>query len=177
MSAALLEIGRRRPSTGWQMKKGAVMLERIWKLAFTFAGILGVLAIIFVFTGGSYSHETIGDSGFRASIRIGGKGSIHLILGSMSIALLILGAIFLVASKQAQHNDKARAFGEFLQNLHRSESDCKVAGVCGGLAEGTAIPSWSWRMLFLVLTFCFGVGLLPYIILWICFPVRKIQAS
>ena len=154
------------------------MLERIGKLAFTFALILGVLAIIFVFTGGSYSHETTGDSGFRMGIRLGGgKGSVPVILGSISVALLILGGIFLVVSKQAQQNDKARAFGEFLQKLHRSEADCKVAGVCGGLAEGTAIPSWSWRMLFLVLTFCFGIGLIPYIILWICFPVRKIQAS
>jgi len=153
------------------------MLERIWKLAFTLALILGILAIILVFTGGSYSHETTGDSGFRASITIGGKGSLHLILGSISIVLLILGGTFLVISKRARHNDKARAFGELLQKLHRSESDCKVAGVCGGLADGTAIPSWAWRMLFLVLTFCFGVGLLPYIILWICFPVRQIKAS
>ena len=153
------------------------MLERIWKLAFTFALILGVLAIILVFTGGSYSHETTGDSGFSASITIGGKGSVHLILGSISIALLILGGTFLVISKRAQHNDKARAFGVFLQKLHRSTSDCKVAGVCGGLAEGTAIPSWAWRMLFLVLTFCFGVGLPPYIILWMCFPVRQIESN
>jgi phage shock protein C len=154
------------------------MLERIWKLALTIGLVLGIIAIILVFTGGSYTHETSSDSGFRMSIRLAaGKGSMPVILGSISLTLLILGGIFLVVSKQAPHNDKARVFAEFLQKLHRSESDCKVAGVCGGLAEGTAIPSWSWRMLFLVLTFCFGVGLLPYIILWICLPVRQAQAS
>ena len=154
------------------------MLERIWKLAFTLALILGALAIILVFTGGSYSHQSTGDSGFRMHIRFGAESrSLSIMLGVISIALFILGATFLVFSKQASRNDKARAFGEFLQKLHRSESDCKVAGVCGGLADGTAIPSWAWRMLFLVLTFCFGIGLIPYIILWICFPVRQIQSS
>jgi phage shock protein C len=154
------------------------MLERIWKLAFTLALVLGVLAIILFFTGGSYSHQSTGNSGFRIDIGLGtDSGSLSMILGIISIAMLILGATFLVFSKQAQHNDKARALGEFLQKLHRSESDCKVAGVCGGLADGTPIPSWAWRMLFLVLTFCFGIGLVPYIILWICFPVRQVQAS
>ncbi len=154
------------------------MLKRISKLAFTIGLVLGVLAIILAFTGGSYSHESTGDTGFRMSIRLGtGNGSIPTILGAFSIALLVLAATFLVVSKQAQHNNKARAFGEFLQKLHRSDSDTKVAGVCGGLADGTPIPSWTWRMLFLVLTFCFGVGLLPYLILWACLPVQQPQTS
>ena len=158
--------------------KRADKIDRIWKLAFTIGIILGVLAIILVFTGGSFSHQSTGDSGFRLNISFGTEsGSIPMILGVISIAMLILGATFLISSKQAQHNNKARAFGQFLQKLHRSESDTKVAGVCGGLADGTPIPSWAWRMLFLVLIFCFGVGLLPYIILWICMPVRQIQAS
>ncbi len=154
------------------------MLERISKLALTIALMLGILAIILGFVGGSYFHQSTGDSGFRMSIRLGtGDSPLPVILGSLSIASLIVGALFLVAAKQSHHGSKARAFGEVLQKLHRSESDCKIAGVCGGLAEGTPIPSWVWRMLFLILAFCFGVGVLPYIVLWICLPVRQIHAN
>jgi phage shock protein C len=157
--------------------EGASMLNRICKVAFTTGLVLGVLAIILVFTGSHYSHQSTGDSGFRMSVRLdAGHGSMSVILGSLSIALLVSAAVLLVVSKQTPHNDRARTFGEFLQKLHRSESDCKVAGICGGLADGTPIPSWAWRMLFLVLTFCFGVGVPPYIILWLCLPVQKIQA-
>lgn len=154
------------------------MLVHISRLAFTIGLILGVLAIILMFTGGSYSYQSTSGSGISISIRLGAeKGSVPIILGSISIVLLILGAALLVASKQAKSDNKAHAFGGFLQELHRSKSDCKIAGVCGGIADGTPIPSWAWRMLFLVLTLCFGMGLLPYIILWICLPVQRIQAS
>jgi hypothetical protein len=76
------------------------MLERICKLTLMIGLILGLVAIILIFTGGSYSHETTSDSGFRMSIKIGGgKGSQSVILGSVSIALLIVAGIFLVVSK------------------------------------------------------------------------------
>jgi len=154
------------------------MPERIWKVAFTLGLLLGILAIVLAFSGSSYSHESTGETGFKLNINIGsGDGTVSMILGAVSISLLVFGAAFLIGAKQANSSNKTRAFCEFLQKLHRLEADCKIAGVCGGLADGTPVPSWAWRMLFLVLTFCFGIGVLPYIILWICLPVQKTQAS
>src|SRR3954447_21754956 len=58
----------------------------------------------------------------------------------------------------------------WLHRLCRSSRDSWIGGVCGGLGESTPLPSWSWRALFLVMLFFFGVGVIPYIVLWICLP-------
>jgi len=56
------------------------------------------------------------------------------------------------------------------QSLRRSAVDQKIAGICGGFGEHTPIPSWMWRVLFLATLFCGGMGLIAYVILWICMP-------
>jgi phage shock protein PspC (stress-responsive transcriptional regulator) len=57
-----------------------------------------------------------------------------------------------------------------LQALRRSVADCQVAGVCGGLGAYTPIPAWLWRVAFVALIFAGGVGLLAYVLLWLCVP-------
>jgi phage shock protein PspC (stress-responsive transcriptional regulator) len=54
--------------------------------------------------------------------------------------------------------------------FRRSTSDRWLGGVCGGIARSTGIESWVWRLLFAVLFFCGGAGLLAYILLWIFVP-------
>jgi phage shock protein C len=54
--------------------------------------------------------------------------------------------------------------------MRRSISDRWVGGVCGGLARATGIESWACRLLFAVLTFFGGFGLLIYLLLWIFVP-------
>ncbi|MBI4528050.1 MAG: PspC domain-containing protein [Deltaproteobacteria bacterium] len=61
-------------------------------------------------------------------------------------------------------------FWEALRNLRKSSTDKKIAGVCGGFGEHTPIPAWIWRAVFLILVFAWGLGLIAYIILWICMP-------
>lgn len=56
------------------------------------------------------------------------------------------------------------------RDLKKSSVDTKVAGVCGGFGEYTPLPSWMWRVIFLVSLFIGGLGLITYIILWICMP-------
>ncbi len=56
------------------------------------------------------------------------------------------------------------------RDLKKSAVDTKLAGVCGGFGEYTPLPSWLWRVIFLVSLFIGGLGLLTYIILWICMP-------
>lgn len=58
----------------------------------------------------------------------------------------------------------------WLQNLTKSDSDKWIGGVCGGLGEHSPIPSWVWRVLFVL--FFFGPGLFIYILLWIFVPTK-----
>jgi phage shock protein C len=62
------------------------------------------------------------------------------------------------------------SFTAFLRALSKSEKDSWIGGVCGGLGEHTPLPSWVWRMVFLLLMFGYGFGFGLYIILWICLP-------
>ncbi len=62
--------------------------------------------------------------------------------------------------------------GNWLQNLTKSDSDKWISGVCGGLGESSPIPSWAWRLLFIMLLICFGTGVLLYILLWIFVPSK-----
>ena len=56
------------------------------------------------------------------------------------------------------------------KKLMRSRSDCRIAGVCGGLGEYLAIDSTWIRIIMLILLFNLCQGLLLYIILWIAMP-------
>lgn len=56
------------------------------------------------------------------------------------------------------------------RDLKKSLIDKKIAGVCGGFGEYTPLPSWMWRVIFLISLFLGGLGLISYIILWICMP-------
>ncbi len=58
----------------------------------------------------------------------------------------------------------------WLQRFRRSSTDSWIAGICGGLGEVTPVPSWTWRVIFLCLVLYGGVGILLYLILWICTP-------
>ena len=58
-----------------------------------------------------------------------------------------------------------------LNALRRSRSDKWIAGVCGGIARSTGVESWVYRLLFAILFFFGGAGLLLYVLLWIFVPV------
>ena len=57
-----------------------------------------------------------------------------------------------------------------LKSARRSSTDRWIGGVCGGLGAVTPVPSWLWRALLLFFVLAFGVGLLLYVVLWICIP-------
>jgi len=57
-----------------------------------------------------------------------------------------------------------------LRRLSKAKDDRWIGGVCGGLGKHTLVPSWTWRVIFLLLFFCFGTGLLIYILLWVFMP-------
>jgi phage shock protein C len=59
-----------------------------------------------------------------------------------------------------------------LNALRRSLSDRWIAGVCGGIARATGVESWLCRLLFAILLFFGGAGLVLYVLLWIFVPVE-----
>lgn len=56
------------------------------------------------------------------------------------------------------------------KRLFRDENDKVLGGVCAGLANYFGIDRTIVRVIFVVLIFSFGFGLIPYFILWIALP-------
>ena len=58
-----------------------------------------------------------------------------------------------------------------MKRLYRSETDKKIAGVCGGLARYFNIDTTIIRLIFVVLLLPGWLpGFLPYIVMWIVIP-------
>ncbi len=55
----------------------------------------------------------------------------------------------------------------------RSGSDKKIAGVCAGVANYFDMDPTIVRVIWGVLAFCYGAGIVAYIILWIIAPVAS----
>ncbi len=58
------------------------------------------------------------------------------------------------------------------KRFYLSNTDRKIAGVCGGLGEFFQIDPVIFRIIFVVLSFLGGVGVLLYLILWLVAPKR-----
>ena len=59
-----------------------------------------------------------------------------------------------------------------LHQLKRSLTDRWIGGVCGGLATLSNMPSWTWRILFLLTTLLHGAGIVAYLLMWIFVPLN-----
>lgn len=62
------------------------------------------------------------------------------------------------------------------RKLYLSNTDSKIAGVCGGLAEFFGVDSTLLRLVFLFAFFFGGSGLLIYLMCWVVIP-RNSQAG
>ncbi len=58
------------------------------------------------------------------------------------------------------------------KRFYRSATDCKIAGVCGGLGEYFGIDPLLVRIAFVVAVWFAGVGFWTYILLWLLAPKR-----
>jgi phage shock protein PspC (stress-responsive transcriptional regulator) len=54
--------------------------------------------------------------------------------------------------------------------LRRSLADRWVGGVCGGVGHWLGVESWIVRLAFAVAVVFAGIGLIPYVLLWIFVP-------
>ena len=61
-----------------------------------------------------------------------------------------------------------------MKKLYRSETDKKIAGICGGLGEYFDVDPTVWRVIFIILLLPGGIpGLIPYLILWLIVPTES----
>lgn len=59
------------------------------------------------------------------------------------------------------------------KRYHRSKSDRKIAGVCGGIAEYLNMDPTLVRILWVILTLVsLGAGLIGYLIFWLVAPEK-----
>ena len=58
------------------------------------------------------------------------------------------------------------------KKLYRSNANKKVAGVCGGLAEYLNIDPTIVRLIWALIIFCAGAGLLAYIVCALVIPEK-----
>lgn len=63
------------------------------------------------------------------------------------------------------------------RKLTRSRTDKKIAGVCGGFADYLGLDVTLVRIVWLVLAFLGGWGVIGYIIAWIIMPQEPLPQS
>ena len=63
------------------------------------------------------------------------------------------------------------------KKLFLSDTDKKIAGVCGGLGEYFNIDPTLIRILWLVCIFAGGAGFLAYILAWIIMPKNRFSTK
>ena len=66
------------------------------------------------------------------------------------------------------------------KRLVRSATDCKIAGVCGGLAEYLEVDSTIVRLVWAILTIVPGaifLGILAYLVAWFIMPRAPLPAA
>ena len=61
------------------------------------------------------------------------------------------------------------------KKIYRSQKDCIIGGVCGGIAEYFDIDSTLVRLLAVLVVLLGGVGVIAYIIAWIIIPQNPEQ--
>lgn len=57
-----------------------------------------------------------------------------------------------------------------MKKLYKSQTDRKIFGVCGGIAEYFNIDSTLVRLIWVILIACFGTGIIAYILAAIVMP-------
>src|SRR5262245_44994286 len=148
----------------------------------TVMGIAGMICVAFALGSAAYANINLPwFSGLWWSWMFGGGvggllGGLGLLVGAYNVYRYTPGAFgdFTPARPLLEQMSAAvTATGQCLRHLSRSKDDCWISGVCGGLGEQTPFPAWCWRLLFIVLIFGYGIGLIAYVMMAICLPVGK----
>lgn len=60
-----------------------------------------------------------------------------------------------------------------VKRLYRSKTDKVIAGVCGGMGEYFGIDPVIIRIIWALLIFGMGAGILAYLLAWLIIPLKK----
>jgi phage shock protein PspC (stress-responsive transcriptional regulator) len=61
-----------------------------------------------------------------------------------------------------------------VKKLYLSDTDRKIAGVCGGIAEYLEVDSTVVRLVWVILSvLSFGTGFVVYLLAWLIIPRKK----
>lgn len=60
-----------------------------------------------------------------------------------------------------------------MKRFYKSETDKKIGGVCGGVAEYFNIDPTIVRLIWGVLAFAYGTGIIAYLICWAIMPTKS----
>ena len=92
-----------------------------------------------------------------------------VLLGGMGI--LVYSIMWIMVPVNPANNAQTMP-NPMTKRFSLSLTDRKIAGVCGGLGEFFQIDPVIFRIIFVVLMFLGGVGILLYLILWLVAPRR-----
>jgi len=59
-----------------------------------------------------------------------------------------------------------------MEKLYRSKDDCVIAGICGGLGKILDVDSNIIRILWVLFSLFYGVGIILYILAWVFLPTE-----
>ncbi len=74
-------------------------------------------------------------------------------------------------------SDGSEAFSKSYRRMYRDPENRILGGVCSGLAVWFRTEIWLIRLVFLVISFCAGFGILLYLILWALLPEARTTAQ
>lgn len=60
-----------------------------------------------------------------------------------------------------------------MKRFYKSETDKKIGGVCGGVAEYFNIDPTIVRLIWGILAFAYGTGIVAYLICWAIMPTKS----
>ena len=69
------------------------------------------------------------------------------------------------------------SYREARKRIYRDPGNRYLGGVCGGLGEYFGIDPLIFRILFIVFTLVYGVGILIYLLLWVVVPEARTRAE
>jgi phage shock protein C len=155
-----------------------------------FISLLAALgAVLSAFAAGSHFQIGFNDGAFNFDFKVAtGDSRAASVLGLIALAAGLIGIGLHVSWGSGAGGETAPVPGasgssEFsnfpntLRRLTKSNTDVWLGGVCGGLGEHSPLPSWVWRLVFLLLLCCYGTGVLLYVLLWICLPEPRKEAE
>jgi phage shock protein PspC (stress-responsive transcriptional regulator) len=96
---------------------------------------------------------------FLFSIFFGGLGAIAYVL------------MWIMVPEQTETEGEPRP----ARRLYLSDTDRKIAGVCGGLGEWLEVDPVLFRVAFVLLAFVGGIGVFAYVVLWLLIPRHGVR--